>query len=74
MISRLSSTEQVKRKKFHLKGIKFSKRDPPESISDDEKSITFLGMTWFPKNDQICFNIKKKNLQRNKEGESQLQQ
>ena len=38
---------------FHLKGITFSGYDPPENLSNDDKSVTVAGMKWFPKLDVL---------------------
>ena len=47
---------------FVLKGITFSNQDPPESLSDDGKSINVVGIKWFPKDDVILLDIKNMNF------------
>ena len=47
---------------FVLKGITFSNQDPPESLSDDGKSINVAGMKWFLKDDVISLDIKDINF------------
>ena len=53
---------------FHLKGITFSKKDPPESLSSDRKSISVAGMLWFPKDDEISLDIKEMNFAKKRRG------
>ena len=47
---------------FVLKRITFSNQDPPESLSDDGKSINVAGMKWFLKDDVISLDIKDINF------------
>ena len=47
---------------FILKGITISGFDPPEHLSNPDKSITPGGMKWFPKEDLLCLNIPEMNL------------
>ena len=42
---------------FVLKGITFSIQDPPELLSDDDKSINVAGMIWFPIDDVISLDM-----------------
>ena len=47
---------------FYLKGIIFLKSNPPEYLTDDEKSISVGGTKWFPKVNQISIDIKEMNF------------
>ena len=47
----------LRRGGFGLKGFTFSKRDPPEALSEDGKSISVGGMKWYSKNDDLQLNI-----------------
>ena len=47
---------------FVLKRITFSNQDPPESLSDDGKTINVAGMKWFLKDDIISLDIKDINF------------
>ena len=47
---------------FVLKGITFSNQDPPESLSDDGKTINVAGMKWFLKDDIISLDNKDINF------------
>ena len=40
-----------------MKGVAFSGRDPPESMSDDGESIVVAGMRWYPKCDLVSLNM-----------------
>ena len=44
---------------FSLKGIAFSGKDPPDSLSDGGQSIVVAGIRWFPKEDLIALNMGK---------------
>ena len=52
----------LNRGSFVLKRITFSNQDPPESLSDDGKSINVAGMKWFLKDDVISLDIKDINF------------
>ena len=47
---------------YTLKGITFSKYDPPESVTDDGSSIGVAGMKWYSKEDKISLNIGELNF------------
>ena len=47
---------------YTLKGITFSKYDPPESLTDDGSSIGVVGMKWYSKEDKISLNIGELNF------------
>ena len=47
---------------YTLKGITFSKYDPPESLTDDGSSIGVAGMKWYSKEDEISLNIGELNF------------
>ena len=51
-----------------LKGVAFSGKDPPESLSDDGTSIVVAGMRWFPKEDKISLNLEKLNFTKKRRG------
>ena len=53
---------------FSLKGVAFSRKDPPESLSDDGTSIVVAGMRWFPKEDKISMNLGKLNFTKKRRG------
>ena len=40
-----------------IKGWAMSGQDPPEEISDDGSSVSFAGMTWYPRADVYKLNI-----------------
>ena len=47
---------------FSLKGITFSGKPPPESLSSDGKSINVAGMKWFSEDDLISLDISELNF------------
>ncbi|XP_066913300.1 uncharacterized protein [Clytia hemisphaerica] len=60
---RSQELEQVVNKGgFKLKGIVISGEDPPETMSEDQQSVTVAGMKWFPKQDVISLNIGEMNF------------
>ena len=42
---------------FSVKGMSFSGKDPPATLSNDEASIDVAGMRWFPKGDLLSLDI-----------------
>ena len=44
---------------FALKGMAFSGKDPPESLSDDGTTVVVAGMKWYTKEDLISLNLGK---------------
>ena len=44
---------------FSLKGIAYSGKDPPESLSDGGKSVVVAGVRWYTKEDLISLNLGK---------------
>ena len=58
---------------FHLKGITFSGYDPPENLSNDDKSVTVAGMKWFPKLDVLSLNIGEWNFGKKNRGKKSTQ-
>ena len=44
---------------FHLKGVTFTGFDPPENLSNADKSVNVAGMEWFSKSDLLSINISK---------------
>ena len=47
----------INRGGFSLKGITFSGKEPPSTLSADNTSINVAGMKWFPKADVISLDI-----------------
>ena len=47
---------------FSLKGVTFSKRDPPNNLSTDDCSVNVAGMKWFPKEDMVSLDIGELNF------------
>ena len=58
---------------FHLKGITFSGYDPPENLSNDDKSVTVAGMKWLPKLDVLSLNIGEGNFGKKNRGKKSTQ-
>ena len=58
---------------FHLKGVTFSGYDPPENLSNDDKSVTVAGMKWFPKLDVLSLNIGERNFGKKNRGKKSTQ-
>ena len=52
----------LRRGGFSLKGFTFSRRNPPENLSEDGKSINVAGMKWFPKSDYLQLDIGELNF------------
>ena len=42
---------------FRLKGVTFTGFDPPENLSNADKSVNVAGMKWFSKSDLLSINI-----------------
>ena len=53
---------------FSMKGFTFSGSDPPEHLSKDGKSITVLGLRYFPKGDFFKLNFGDMNFARKERG------
>ena len=47
---------------FSLKGVTFSKRDPPNKLSTDDCSVNMAGVKWFPKEDMVSLDIGELNF------------
>ena len=47
---------------FQLKGIAFSREDPPSTLSDDGETIHVGGMRWFVKSDELALNVGELNF------------
>ena len=45
-----------------MKGITFSNFDPPDHLSNQDKSLNVAVLKWFPKSDLICLNLGKLNF------------
>ena len=52
----------LRRGGFGLKGFTFSRRSPPNDLSEDGKSINVAGMKWFPKDDYLQLDIGELNF------------
>ena len=53
---------------FSLKGVTFSKRDPPNNLSADDCSVNMAGMKWFPKEDMASLDIAELNFAKKERG------
>ena len=53
---------------FQLKGITFSRFEPPVKLGNEDKSVTVAGMKWFPKFDLLGLNISELNFSKKKRG------
>ena len=47
---------------FSLKGVTFSGKDPPATLTNDRANITVAGMRWFPKEDLESLDISELNF------------
>lgn len=47
---------------FQLKGIAFSREDPPSTLSDDGETIHVGGMRWLVKSDELALNVGELNF------------
>ena len=47
---------------FSLKGVTFSGKDSPATLTNDEASINVAGMRWFPKEDLLSLDISELNF------------
>ena len=52
----------LNRGSFALKGIAFSREEPPQTLSDDGDTIHIAGLKWFVKSDEISLNISEINF------------
>ena len=60
---KVDETELVlKREEFSLKGVTFSGKDPPTTLSNDKASISEAGVRWFPKEDLSSLDISELNF------------
>ena len=58
---------------FSLKGVTFSKRDPPNNLSTDDCSVNVAGMKWFPKEDMVSLDIGELNFAKKQRGKKPVQ-
>ena len=58
---------------FSLKGVTFSKRDPPDNFSSDDCSVIVAGMKWFPKEDMVSLDIGEFNFAKKQRGKKPVQ-
>lgn len=42
---------------YKLKGITFSKEEPPDNLSDNGVNVSVAGMLWYPKSDELALDI-----------------
>ena len=47
---------------FRLKGITFSGFDPPERLSNGNKSVNVASMIWYPRSDMLSLNLSELNF------------
>ena len=59
---------------FSLKGVIFTGKDPPATLTNDEASISVAGMRWFPKEDLLSFDISQLNFAKKCRGNKPSQQ
>ena len=64
----------INRGGFSLKGITFSGKEPPSTLSADNTSINVAGMKWFPKEDMISLDISELNFAKKQRGKKPVQQ
>ena len=57
---------------FLLKGVTFSKRDPPNNLSADDCSVNMAGMKWLPKEDMVSLDIGELNFAKKQIGKTPL--
>ena len=53
---------------FSLKGVAFSKKKPPESLSEDGESVVVAGIRWYTEDDEITLNVGELNFVKKKRG------
>ena len=58
---------------FSLKGVAFSSKDPPESLSDDGASIHVAGMKQYTKDDLLAFDFTNMNFSKRIRGRKACQ-
>ena len=58
---------------FSLKGVTFSKRDPPNNLSTDDCSVNMAGMKWFPKEDMVSLDVGELNFAKKQRGKKPVQ-
>ena len=58
---------------FSLKGVTFSKRDPPNNLSADYCSVNVARMKWFPKEDMVSLDIGEFNFAKKQRGQRTVQ-
>ena len=59
---------------FSLKGVTFSGKDPPATLTNDKASINVAGMRWFPKKDLVSLDISELNFVKKCRGKKPSQQ
>ena len=47
---------------FRTKGVTFSGFDPPDNLSNEDKSVNVAGLKWFPKSDCLTLNVNELNF------------
>ena len=59
---------------FSLKGVTFSGKDPPATLTNDKASMNVAGMRWFPKEDLVSLDISELNATKCREKKPSQQQ
>ena len=59
---------------FSLKGVTFSGKDSPATLTNDEASINVAGMRWFPKENLVSLNLSELDFARKCRGKKPSQQ
>ena len=58
---------------FSLKGVTFSGKEPPSTITADNTTINVAGMKWFPKEDMLSLDISELNFAKKQHGKKPAQ-
>ena len=58
---------------FSLKGVTFSGKEPPNTLTADNTTINVAGMKWFPKEDMLSLDISELNFAKKQRGKKPAQ-
>ena len=58
---------------FTLKGVTFSGKEPPSTLTADNNTINVAGMKWFPKQDMLSLDISELNFAKKQRGKKPTQ-
>ena len=58
---------------FSLKGVTFSGKEPPNTLTADNTTINVAGMKWFPKEDMLSLDISELNFAKKQHGKKPAQ-